>query len=120
MVGINLEVITHKLEVNLDYSSVRQKQRKFALEQNKIINKEVEKQKHNGFVIEVYYLDWLANMAVVQKKNDKWHVCINFTDLNKVCLKDKFPLPKINLLVDTTIEHELLSFMDAYWNITKS
>ncbi|KAL5578025.1 hypothetical protein UlMin_019724 [Ulmus minor] len=41
-------------------------------------------------------------------------VCVDFTDLNKACPKDSFPLPMIDQLVDATAGHELLSFMDAY------
>ena len=51
---------------------------------------------------------------MVKKLNRKWRICINYTDLNKACPKDSFPLPRINQLVDTTTRHELLSFMDAY------
>jgi len=67
-----------------------------------------------GSVREVHYPDWLANVVVVRKKNGKWRVCIDFTDLNKACPKDSFPLPHIDMLVDATAGHELLSFMDAF------
>jgi hypothetical protein len=40
--------------------------------------------------------------------------CVDFTDLNKACPKNSFPLPRIDLLVDSTSRHELLSFMDAF------
>ena len=63
---------------------------------------------------EVQYPDWLANVVVVKKKNGKWRICINFTDLNKACPKDPFLLPHIDMLVDATTGHELLSFMDAF------
>ncbi|KAJ9536516.1 hypothetical protein OSB04_un000310 [Centaurea solstitialis] len=54
------------------------------------------------------------DLSVVQKKNGKWRVCIDFTDLNKACPKDPFPLPHIDAMVDATAGHELLTFMDAY------
>lgn len=60
------------------------------------------------------YPEWLANVVMVKKKNDKWKMCVDFTDLNKACPKDHFPLPRIDQLVDATSGHELLSFMDAY------
>ena len=41
-------------------------------------------------------------------------MCVYFTDLNKACSKDSFPLPKIDQLVDSTTEHKLLSFMDSF------
>ena len=39
---------------------------------------------------------------------------LDFTDLNKACQKDSYPLPRIDTLVDSTARHELLSFMDAF------
>ena len=41
-------------------------------------------------------------------------MCVNFTDLNKACPKDSFPLPRIDQLVDLTTGHKLLTFMDAF------
>ena len=51
---------------------------------------------------------------MVKKNNGKWRMCVNFTDLNKVCPKDSYPLPRIDTLVDSTARHELLSFMDTF------
>ena len=56
----------------------------------------------------------MANVVIVKKKNGKWRVCIDFTDLNKACLKDSFLLPHIDRLVDATAGYELLSFMDVF------
>ena len=53
-------------------------------------------------------------MVVVSKKNGKWRVCIDFTDLNKACPKDSFPLPHIDAMVDATAGYEVLTFLDAY------
>ena len=114
MTGIDPELITHELHVDPCYPPVRQKRRKFALERNQIINEEVQKLLQNGAIKEVQFPEWLANVVVVRKKNGKWRVCIDFTDLNRACPKDSFPLPHIDSLVDATAGHELLSFMDAY------
>ena len=67
-----------------------------------------------GFIREVYYPDWLANVVLVKKANEKWRMCMDFMDLNKACLKDSFPLPRIDQLVDSTAGHKLLMFMDAF------
>jgi hypothetical protein len=66
------------------------------------------------FIREVHYPDWLANIVLVKKSNGKWRMCIDFTDLNKACPKDSFPLPRIDMLVDSTVGHGLLSFIDAF------
>ena len=49
-----------------------------------------------GFIQEVYYSDWLANIVLVKKTNGKWRMCVDFTDLNRACPKDSFPLPRID------------------------
>ena len=51
---------------------------------------------------------------VVKKKNEKWRVCVDFTDLNKACPKDHFPMPQIDQLVETTVGHPRMSFLDAF------
>ena len=62
---------------------------------------------------EVFYPEWLANTVVVKKKNGKWRVCVDFTDLNKACSKDPFPMPRIDQLVNATVGHPQMSFLDA-------
>ena len=56
----------------------------------------------------------MANIVLVKKSNNKWRLCLDFTDLNKAFPKDCYPLPRIDLLVDATAGHSLISFMDAY------
>jgi len=51
---------------------------------------------------------------MVKKANGKWRMCVDFTNLNKTCPKDSYPLPCINQLVDSTMSHQLLSFMYAF------
>ena len=114
MHGIDPSVIVHRLNVNPASSPIRQKKRVFAQERDKAIAEEVRKLLEAGFIREVYYSDWLANVVMVKKSNGKWRMCFDFTDLNRACPKDSYPLPRIDTLVDSTARHELLSFMDAF------
>ena len=66
------------------------------------------------FIQGVYYPKWLANMVMVKKANSKWRMCVDFTDLNKACPKNSYPLPRIDQLIDSTAVHKLLSFMDTF------
>ena len=86
----------------------------FAPERDNAIKEEVQKLTLAKFIREVYYLDWLANVVIVKKANGKWRMCVDFTDLNKACPKDSYLLPRIDQLVDSTVGHRLLSFMDAF------
>ena len=60
------------------------------------------------------YPEWLANTVVVKKKSGKWRVCVDFTDLNKACLKDLFPMPQIDQLVGATAGHPRMSSLDTF------
>ena len=66
-----------------------------------------------GFLSVVEYHEWLANVVPVPKKDGKVRVCVDFRDLNKASPKDDFPFPHINMLVDSTAGHLMLSFMDG-------
>ena len=50
----------------------------------------------------------------MKKKTRKWRVCVDFTDLNKACPKDPFPMPWIDQLVDVTVGHPRMSFLDVF------
>ena len=78
------------------------------------IKEEVEKQYNAGFLRMVKYLEWLANVVFVPKKDVKVRRCVDFWDLNEASPKDDFPLPYIDILIDNAAEHALLSFMDGF------
>jgi hypothetical protein len=78
------------------------------------IREEVRKLLHAGFIEEVHHPVWLANPVIVPKANGKLQMCIDYTNLNKACHKDPYPLPRIDQIVDSTSRCDLLSFLDAY------
>ena len=86
----------------------------FTPERDQAIAEEVHKLQEESFIREVYYPDWLANVVMVKKASGKWRMCVDLTDLNKACPKDSYPLPRVDVLVDSTVKHQLLSFMDAF------
>lgn len=78
------------------------------------VKEEIEKLKQARAIKEVFFLVWLSNIVVMKKKNGKRRVSIDFIDLNRVFLKEPFPVPKIDQLVDTTYGHPRMSFLDAF------
>ena len=100
--------------MDLKRKLVQQRRRVFTLERDQVVANKVNKLLIAGFIREEYYPDWLTNVVLVKKANRKWRMCVDFTDLNKACPKDSFPLPRIDQLVDSTAGHKLLTFMDAF------
>ncbi|KAL0371823.1 UNVERIFIED_CONTAM: hypothetical protein Scaly_0863900 [Sesamum calycinum] len=66
-----------------------------------------------SFIRDVKYPMWISSIVPVRKKNGQIRVCVDFKDLNNACPKDDFPLPIVELMIDTTTGHEALSFMDG-------
>ena len=78
------------------------------------VKEKFKKQLSVGFLSVVEYPEWLANIVPVPKKDGKIRVCVDFCDMNKASPKDDFLLPHIDMLVDNTTEHSMLSFMDGF------
>ena len=106
--------ICHHLNVNPSITLKRQPPRRPSREHAEAIRNEMTKLKQARAIKEVFYPQWLANMVVMKKKTRKWRVCVDFTDLNKACLKDLFPMSQIDQLVNATISHPRMSFLDAF------
>ena len=112
--GVDLDFICHHLRVNPLIAPRKQPPRRPSKEHAEVVREEVTKLKQVGAIKEVFYPEWLANTVVVKKKSGKWRVCVDFMDLNKACSKDPFPMPKIDRLVDATVGHPWISFLDAF------
>ena len=93
---------------------MQQKARRAASIHAEAVLKEVERLLQAGAIKELQYPTWLSNTVVVKKKNGKWRVCVDFTNLNQAYPKNPFPLPKIDQLVDTTAGHNRMSFLKAF------
>ena len=114
MPKINPSIMVHRLNLSPSFPPIRQKKRKFTQERDRTIAEEVHKLQDAEFIREVYYPDWLANVyypdwlanvMIVKKANRKWRICVDFTDLNKACPKDSYPLPWVDILVDSNTRH---------------
>jgi hypothetical protein len=67
-----------------------------------------------GFIREVVYPQWLANVVMARKKNRKWQMCTDFTDLNKCCPNDDFPLMRMDKIVDSVGGWEMMVLLDCF------
>ncbi|CAJ2653138.1 unnamed protein product [Trifolium pratense] len=114
MPGIDPEVACHQLTLDPRASAVVQRRRKQSPEKAEAAEKAVKDLLEANFISEARYTTWLSNVVLVKKSNGKWRMCVDYTDLNRACPKDAYPLPNIDKLVDNSSGFKLLSFMDAY------
>jgi hypothetical protein len=112
--GVNRDVIEHSLNMDPSFRPRKQRLRKMYEDKVEGAQNEVKRLLSAGVIREVTYPEWLANTVMVKKANGKWRMCIDFTDLNKACPKDEFPLPRIDSLVDAATSSELMSLVDCY------
>ena len=115
MLGINLSMATHKLNILLNMCPMRQKVRNFRLDPQKVIQAEINKLLAVGFIREVTYLDWLANIMVVPMKEGTWRMCADYTNLNDACPNDRFSLPRIDQIFYSTFGNGMFSFLDNFF-----
>ena len=106
--------ICHHLHVDPSVIPKKQPPRRSSKNHSDAVKDEVTKLKQAGAIKEVFYPEWLANIMVVKKKSRKCRLCVDFTDLNKACLKDPFPMSRIDQIVDTTVGHPRMSLLDAF------
>jgi hypothetical protein len=114
MHGVPRELAEHRLEVNKTARPIKHKLQQFAKDRKQAIEVEVCKLLAPGFIRECQHPVWLANQVPVPKKTGGLRMCIDYTDLNKHCPKDPFPLPRIDQVVDSTAGNVLLCFLDCY------
>jgi hypothetical protein len=115
MSGINPDICCHKLALKPGTTLVAQKKQRMGPERAEAIEKQVKELLEAGFIREVWYSDWVSNVVMVKKSYAIWRVCTDYTNLNKACPKDPFPLSCIEKLVDSSARYKYLSFMDTYF-----
>ncbi|GAU31576.1 hypothetical protein TSUD_53990 [Trifolium subterraneum] len=114
MPGLDPEIVEHHLPLKPECSPVKQKLRRTHPDMALKIKEEVQKQIDAGFLITSEYPQWLANIVPVPKKDGKVRMCVDYRDLNRASPKDDFPLPHIDVLVDSTAKSKVFSFMDGF------
>jgi hypothetical protein len=110
MPDVPREVIDHNLALCPQAHPVKQKTRRQAPEKQEFIIQEIEKLKQAKLIHEVTHPTWISNPVVVPKANGSGRLCVDFTSLNKACPKDSYPLPRIDQIIDSTAECDLLCF----------
>jgi hypothetical protein len=114
LTGVSRDIIEHKLQVNPSARPRKQRLHKMSDEKVAAVKVEVRRLLDVGFICEVDYPSWLANVIMFKKKNGKWRMCTDFTDLNKSYPKDDFPLMRIDKVVNSAAGCEIMALLDCF------
>ncbi|XP_072066672.1 uncharacterized protein [Arachis hypogaea] len=114
MPGIDPQLMSHHLAVKPEAKPVAQRRRKMSQERAEEVARQMASLLEAGFIRELDYSTWLSNVVLVKKHSGRWRMCVDYSDLNKACPKDCYPLPNIDAPVDAAAGYQYLSFMDAY------
>jgi hypothetical protein len=112
--GVDRDIIEHALETDERIPHKKQKLWKMSEEKVKAVEAVVQRLQDTQVIREVKYPVWLANTVPVKKKNGKWRMCVDFTDLNKACKKDDFPFKRVDKIIDDATNSEMLSLLDMF------
>ena len=114
MPGVPRGLAEHRLRVDSKAKHVKEHVRWSAVQKRKAIGEEVARLLAGEFIREICHSEWLANVVMVPKKDKSLRMCIDFKHINRACLKDHFPLPRIDQIVDSTAGCQRLSFLADY------
>jgi len=114
MPGLDSDIVVHKLSLIEGCKPVKQKLRRTRPDILIKVKEEITKQWDAEFLEVVEYSEWVSNIVVIPKKDNKIRVCVDFRDLNRASPKDEFPLPYIDILVDNAVKSSTYSFMDGF------
>ncbi|GKB09538.1 reverse transcriptase domain-containing protein [Tanacetum coccineum] len=104
----------HKLNEYKHIEPIKKKRKGLASERNAAACKEVDELVKAGILREAKYPTWVANPVMIKKSDGGWRMCIDFTNINKACPKDCYPLPEIDWKVESLSRFRLKCFLDAY------
>ncbi|XP_071739369.1 uncharacterized protein [Rutidosis leptorrhynchoides] len=113
MTEVPRNVAEHRLNANPALKPIVQKRRGMAPDRMKWLSAKVAKLVNAGILREVKYQTWVANPVLVKKPDGSWRMCIDFKDINKACPKDNYPLPEIDLKVESLHAYPYKCFLDA-------
>jgi hypothetical protein len=114
LTGVDRSFIEHRLNIDASVKPLRQKLRKMSDDKVVAVKSEVWRLLDISVIREVMYPKWLANTVLVKKKNGKWRMCIDFTDLNKATPKDNYPLPRMDQVIDSAASVAIMSLLDCF------
>jgi hypothetical protein len=113
MPELDRSIVEHQLPLKKGFRPFQQRARQIKVEVLVEVKKEVEKMLEAGFIRPCRYAESISSVVLVQKKDGRWQVCVDFRDLNRATPKDEYPMPVTETLINAASGHKILTFMDG-------
>jgi hypothetical protein len=104
----------HKIPLKPGIKPFKQKLRKINPILLPVIEKEVKKLMDAKIIVPLRYSEWVANLVPVRKKNGEIRFCVDFRNLNRSSLKDNYPLPKMDHVLEKVVRANIMSMIDGF------
>ena len=112
MSGLNRSVVEHRLPIQPGKKPMKQHPRRFAPDVTLKIKQEIKRLLKSCFIRTTRYVEWLANIVPVIKKNGTLRICIDFRNMNNATPKDEYSMPVAEMLVDSVRENMPSSYFN--------
>ena len=107
-------IIRHTIPIKPNQKPFRQKLRRINPKLLPSIEKEVNRLYKSGIIMPIIFSDWISNLVPIQNKTGEICLCIEFRNLNKVSLKDNYPLPKMDHVLQRVVGASRMPLLDGY------
>ncbi|KAH9297013.1 hypothetical protein KI387_028695, partial [Taxus chinensis] len=112
--GFNPELAQHTIELDLSTKPIRQKQRPFNPHMEPLMRKELNKLIESRIIFPIKHSSWVANLVPFRKNSEEIRLCVDFRNLNRASLKDHYPLPSMDQILQVVAGSERFSLLDGY------
>jgi ribonuclease HI len=107
-------IIQHRIPIKEDHKPFRQKLRRINPKLLPLIEKEIKKMYDAKIIVPLRFSKWVSNLVPTRKKTGEIRLCIDFRNLNKASLKDNYPLPKMDHLLQSVVGSSRISLLDGF------
>jgi hypothetical protein len=111
--GLDRSIVEHRLPLKKGFQPFQQSVHQMRTDVLEEVKKEIEKMLEAGFIRTCRYDEWISSIVPIQKKDGWWQVYVDFRDLNRATLKDEYPMPIAEMLINTSAGNKILSFLDG-------
>jgi hypothetical protein len=113
MPGLDRSIVEHRLPLKKGFWPFQQRARQMRTEVLEEVKKEIEKMLEAGFIRPCRYAEWISSIVLIQKKDGRWRVYVDFRDLNRATPKDEYPMHVVETLINAAAGNKIMSFMDG-------